>query len=108
MGKLFTLGLIPMVGRNFLMTFGYLPTMLGQTYSPMNLLYVLGGILLSHPFEVARVIIQYNGATTKGMFGDFRGVLRGLYASEGIAGLYRGAVPRALYLLPAVITLSAA
>lgn len=80
--------------------------MLGQEFSPLNVVYGLGGILLSHPFEVARVIIQYNGAKS-GMLGDALGVLNGLYASEGLAGLYRGAVPRTLNLLPTIASLSA-
>ena len=104
--RLFTLGLVPSLGRNILVSAGFLPGFLGHEYSPLNVIYALGGILLSHPFEVARVIIQYNGAKS-GMFGDSLGVLRGLYASEGIAGLYRGAVPRSIHLLPTIVTLSA-
>jgi len=41
------------------------------------------------------------------MFGDAIGVLNGLYASEGLAGLYRGAVPRTLHLLPTIASFSA-
>jgi hypothetical protein len=104
--RLFTLGLVPSLGRNILVSAGFLPGFLGQEYSPLNVIYALGGILLSHPFEVARVILQHNGASS-GMFGDSLGVLRGLYSAEGIAGLYRGAVPRSIHLLPTIVTLSA-
>jgi hypothetical protein len=102
--RLFTLGLVPSLARNILVSAGFLPGFLGHEYSPLSVVYALGGILLSHPFEVSRVILQHNG---KGMFGDSLGVLRGLYASEGIAGLYRGAVPRTIHLLPTIVTLSA-
>jgi len=34
-------------------------------------------------------------------------VIRGLYATEGLVGIYRGAVPRTLYLVPTFLTLSA-
>ncbi len=40
------------------------------------------------------------------MFGDSLKVLRGLYTSEGIAGLYRGSVPRTIHLLPTLVTLT--
>lgn len=103
--RMFTLGLIPSFARNILVCTGFIPSVLGQTYSPLAVGYALGGILLSHPFEVARVIIQHNGAKS-GMFGDSLKVLRGLYASEGIAGLYRGAVPRSIHLLPTIVTLA--
>jgi hypothetical protein len=103
---MFTLGLIPSIARNIFVCAGFVPSFLGQSYSPISVGYALGGILLSHPFEVARVILQHNGASS-GMFGDSLRVLRGLYAQEGIAGLYRGAVPRTIHLLPTIVTLSA-
>ena len=104
--RMFTLGLIPSLNRNILVCSGFIPSFLGQAYSPISVVYALGGILLSHPFEVARVIIQHNAAG-KDMFGHSIRVMRGLWASEGIAGLYRGAVPRTIHLLPTIVTLSA-
>ena len=56
--RIFTLGLLPSIGRNFLITAGLIPTLLGNNNDVITLGYALGGILLSHPFEVARVIIQ--------------------------------------------------
>jgi Mitochondrial carrier protein len=103
--RMFTLGLIPSLARNVLVCAGFVPSFLGQHYSPISVAYAVGGILLSHPFEVARVIIQHNGAT-QGMFGDSLRIMRGLYSSEGIAGLYRGAVPRTIHLLPTIVTLA--
>jgi len=54
-------------------------------------MFAFGAILLSHPFEVARVMIvngekdQWNGQCWK--------TLKALYAGEGVVGLYRGFVP---------------
>ena len=72
----------------------------------MSVTYAIGGILLSHPFEVARVILQHNGASS-GMFGNSWRVMRGLYNTEGLTALYRGVVPRTIHLLPTIVTLSA-
>jgi hypothetical protein len=58
---MFSLGLIPVLNRNIFVTAGLVPSYLGQAYSPLAFIYALGGILMSHPFEVARVIIQHNG-----------------------------------------------
>lgn len=104
--RMFTLGLIPSIARNILVCAGFVPSFLGNSYSAISVAYALGGILLSHPFEVARVIIQHNHSK-QGMFGDSLRVLRNLYAQEGIAGLYRGSVPRAIHLLPTIVTVSA-
>jgi hypothetical protein len=57
--RMFTLGLIPSIGRNFLITAGLIPTLLGNNDTLITFGYALGGIVLSHPFEVARVIIQH-------------------------------------------------
>jgi hypothetical protein len=103
---MFTLGLAPSINKNILLGSGFIPTFLGQSHSGIALAYALGGILLSHPFEVARVIIQNNGAAS-GMFGDGMAVMRGLYATEGLAGLYRGVVPRTFYILPTLVGVSA-
>lgn len=105
-GRMFTLGLVPSIARNVLVCAGFVPSFLGQSYSTMSVAYALGGILLSHPFEVARVILQHNGAQA-GMFGDSLRVMRGLMETEGLTGLYRGAVPRTIHLLPTIVTLSA-
>jgi hypothetical protein len=56
---MFTLGLIPSICRNFFLTAGLIPSLLGNNNTLITLGYALGGIVLSHPFEVARVIIQH-------------------------------------------------
>ena len=104
--RLFTLGLIPSFARYLILFTEFLQSVKVQTYSPIVPLgYALGGALLSHPFEVARVIIQYNGASS-GLFGDPLKIMRVLYASEGIAGLYRGVVPSTITLLPKIVILA--
>ena len=52
-----------------------------------------GAIFLSHPFEVARVKIQFKD---KSMFGDLPGTFKNLYESEGLTGFYRGFTPRVI------------
>ena len=71
---------------------------MGYSYEPMVTLYTIGGILLSHPFEVARTIIQYAGT------GSTRKVIGQLYNTEGLAGVYRGLVPRAVSMFPLLMT----
>jgi hypothetical protein len=67
----------------------------------VNLLYGAGAILLSHPFEVARVIIQNDNRA--GMCGNTYKTLTSLYSTEGLTSLYRGLVPRMIHTLPTII-----
>lgn len=57
--RAFTLGLIPTTFRNLGLAVGLLPAANGFTFEPLSYLFALGGIVISHPFEVARVIIQH-------------------------------------------------
>lgn len=98
--RIFTLGLIPTMMRNVTLFFGFVPAVAGFTDAPLSILYGLGGILLSHPFEVARVMIQYQDKQS--VFGSSTKIIRGIFATEGLAGLYRGAVPRTINILPAI------
>jgi Mitochondrial carrier protein len=66
----------------------------------MQGVFAMGAILVSHPFEVARVLIVNNGE------GSVGATLKSLYQVEGVAGLYRGFVPRSIHLLPALMTLN--
>ena len=68
------------------------------------MLFGFGAILASHPFEVARVLIV-NGETSH-ITGRTYATLQTLYTNEGIAGLYKGFIPRAIHLLPAMMTVS--
>ena len=67
-----------------------------------SMLFGLGAVTASHPFEVARVLIL--NSETSSLTGSAHATLISLYRSEGIAGLYKGFIPRALHLLPAVMT----
>ena len=55
---------------------------------------------LSHPFEVARVLIVNNGS------GMMVATLKDLVASKGIAGLYAGFIPRTMLLAPTILALN--
>ena len=59
--------------------------------------FALTALLASHPFEVARVLIVNHES------GELRATLRSLWQSEGLVGLYRGFVPRALHLIPLAV-----
>ena len=98
--KLFTLGASAHIFRNFALSLALIPREYGSSYEPVQALYALGALLISHPFEVARVLIVNNGS------GRLDSTIKSLYANEGIAGLYRGFIPRSIHLLPGLITLN--
>ena len=56
-------------------------------------------VILSHPFEVARVRMQFKD---KSMFGDLPGTYRSLYQTEGATGFFRGLTPRMIQLTPII------
>ena len=68
----------------------------------MSFMFAMGGIVASHPFEVARVMIV-NGET-KHITGRTIATLRTLYQNEGVAGLYKGFIPRAIHMVPVMMT----
>ena len=70
----------------------------------MSTIWALGGILVSHPFEVARVMLQYQDKSS--LFGSSLKIIRGIYATEGLTGLYRGAVARTLFVLPTIVSVA--
>jgi hypothetical protein len=73
----------------------------------LNLLAAATAITLSHPFEVARVLTQGNpNAEKSGCFGSSTKILRGIYNSEGVLGLYKGFAPRAIYYFPIMLALA--
>jgi hypothetical protein len=103
--RVFTLGLIPTLLRNSVLFLGIAPALNGIDYTPVSVLYGLGGILLSHPFEIARVQMQYLDKTST--FGSSTKIIKGVFAIEGLGGLYRGAVPRVLNILPTIVSTAA-
>ena len=55
--KLFTLGYTAALCRNAVLMVTFLPKTLGSDWMPLDAAFALGAILVSHPFEVARVLI---------------------------------------------------
>ena len=55
--KLATLGFTAALSKNAILMTALLPKTLGNEWLPMDAAFTLGAILLSHPFEVARVLI---------------------------------------------------
>lgn len=55
--KLVTLGFSAALCRNACLMMAFLPKTLGNEWMPLDAGFALGAILLSHPFEVARVLI---------------------------------------------------
>lgn len=84
---------------------GFIPQMFGFSYMPVNFLYCAGAMVLSHPFEVARVLIQNDPKS--GMFGKTWKTITNVYTYEGLAGLYRGLIPRSIHAIPLMLTISA-
>ena len=58
--KLFTLGIGSTLARNFCLSFALMPRMYGVHDELFQLLAAFGAVTLSHPFEVARVLIINN------------------------------------------------
>ena len=83
-----------------LLALGLTPTVEGIQYGPLNLLFVIGAVAISHPFEVVRIKAQYEGA--QGIFGSSWKEFKGIYNLHGYEGLYVGFLPRALYLVPSL------
>jgi hypothetical protein len=102
--RLFTRGVIPTYFRNLIHVIGLAPSASGFNYFPLTVVACAGALTLAHPFEVARVIIQNeNGG---GMFGKSYKTLKHLFDAEGVAGLYRGYVPRMLHFLPVMLAVT--
>lgn len=55
--KLVTLGYSAALLRNTCLMTAFLPKALGNSWMPMDAGFALGALMISHPFEVARVLI---------------------------------------------------
>ncbi len=95
---MFTRGLIPLAIRNYFLLYSVYPSQNGINYTPYNVALAVGSIVISHPFEVCRVLLHAD----KGWNG-FHGTLNTLYNQEGLAGFYRGFAPRFIQLLPLLL-----
>lgn len=85
------------------MTLAFFPNLIGSDSQLTQLAFASGAIMASHPFEVARVMIVND--ETSHITGRAYATLRRLYTNEGVAGLYKGFIPRALHTLPVVMTM---
>ena len=104
--KLFTLGYTAALCRNAVLMVTFLPKTLGSDWMPLDAAFALGAILVSHPFEVARVLIV--GQEKNRMIGSTLATLQAVYGAEGVAGLFKGLVPRTIHTFPVLFTLAAA
>ena len=91
------MGVVPTFFRNVILLSALQPSKYGIADDTSSVVLAIGAITLSHPFEVARVHQQYH----MDMNFDFRPTLKTLYAKEGVAGLYRGLIPRTIHMVPA-------
>ena len=98
--RLFTLGLGSTCLRNFSLMFSFFPRYYGIHDEASQLLAAVGAVALSHPFEVARVLIVNNGS------GFAHATLRDLVATKGIAGLFAGFIPRTIFMAPSLLALN--
>ena len=90
-----SLGLVPTFLRNFILISALEPANSGFKGFWVNMALGLGAISVSHPFEVARIHMQYNNNNSLGS------VLKNTYAKEGFYALYRGLIPRVMHIMPA-------
>ena len=103
MPKLITLGYTAALLRNACLMTVFLPRALGNEWLPMDAGFTFGAILLSHPFEVARVMIVCQEQTR--MVGSTLSTLQSVFAAEGVAGLYKGFIPRTIHAFPCYFSL---
>lgn len=100
--KLVTLGYTAALLRNSLLMTAFLPRTLGNESIGVDAGFAFGAVLLSHPFEVARVLIVAQERNR--MIGSTMSTLHSLFAAEGVAGLYRGLIPRTIHTVPILFT----
>mmetsp|Transcript_8268 Transcript_8268/g.7675 ORF Transcript_8268/g.7675 Transcript_8268/m.7675 type:complete len:136 (-) Transcript_8268:155-562(-) len=101
--RLFTLGMIPAFVRNSILGAAVLTGDHGVCYTPFNSILVLGALALSHPFELAKIKCQYEHGNS--LFGPSWNILKEAYGREGLGGLYRGFIPRAMFMFPLLLTI---
>ena len=102
--KLVTLGYTAALFRNAFLMMAFLPKTLGNEWIPMDAGFAFGAVLISHPFEVARVLIVCQEKNR--MIGSTISTLQGVFASEGIAGLFKGFIPRTIFTFPLLFSLA--
>lgn len=103
--KLFTLGYTAALSRNAILMTAFLPRTMGNDWVPLDAAFAFGAVLVSHPFEVARVLIVCNEKNR--MIGSTIQTLQSVFANEGVAGLYKGLIPRTVHMFPLLFSLAA-
>ena len=104
--KLCTLGLPTLIVRNSILALAFAPRVVGNESLATDAVAITAAVALSHPLEVARVLIVNAGSTSSSILGDPVSTLRSVYQNEGVAGMYRGLTPRLAFLLPCMLTLA--
>ncbi len=104
--KLVTLGYTAALCRNAILMTAFLPKTLGSDWLPLDAAFAFGAVVMSHPFEVARVLIV--GQEQNRMIGSTLSTLQAVYGAEGVAGLFKGLIPRTIYTFPLLFSLAAA
>ena len=94
-----------MILRQAFVATAFIPRIIGNNSFGVDCLAATGAIALSHPFELARVLIVNSGTTSSTMIGDPVSTLRAVFQAEGVAGLFRGFTPRAAFQVPIIVTL---
>ena len=97
--RMVTLGFVPHVLRNLVMCIGCMPKGLGSNDELLMGVFATGAVLCSHPFEVARILMLKNDG------GRMMPTLQSLYNVEGVAGLFKGFIPRSLLMVPTLVSL---
>jgi|TARA_B110000503_G_C6827623_1_gene281442 hypothetical protein len=74
-----------------------MPKAVGSMDEMIAAVFAVGAVVATHPFEVARVLAVKNNG------GSMIPTLQAVYRAEGIAGLYKGFIPRSLSMAPVVV-----
>jgi hypothetical protein len=103
MAKMATLGLAPTFARNLIMLSVCKPIPNDVPgYGSIVVALSFGSVVLSHPFEVMRVHLQYSDK--KSSIGDIRSAQLKIYGQDGVAGFFKGFAPRAVAMTPVMVT----
>ena len=97
--KMVTVGLAPTFMRNLVMLAVCKPIPKEVPgYGSIVLALSFASVVVSHPFEVMRVHLQYKGSH------DLGTALVSIYNADGISGFFKGFAPRAITMMPVMAT----
>lgn len=95
--SMITTGMVPHLIRNLVMCVGVMPKGIGSNDELFMGVFAAGAVAISHPFEVARILMVKNEG------GRMMPTLKSLYQAEGVAGLYKGFIPRSIVMVPSLL-----